>query len=476
MIGLLFAAVVGRLILHAVYLPAFEGPDEPAHLARAVLFLDGGMIQGLLGLSISPEICGAVHAAPCCPALGWAYGCPDFAGRSATFNILRPPRWKPAANSQPNYESHQPPVYYMAGMILLKLAGALGCADAASNPFMQLLLMRLYSVFLVAASIAFPMRVATAEWSGYQKGLALFLLLVPGAPESLARCANDAGVFAFAAVAVWAVRRESGRPLLTALAALGPFIKLTCLPLSVLLVVKIWRKSDWRSALALGSFSLLFLPIQALRGYRWGGTVELNGLRAPLSGLFPEMAAGMLHSALTFIKTAFWLGEWSFFRPPHWLLAAALIGTICLVPAVKPVWPADRAGGHILAAGLALGSTTYWFLSHRAYWGTWGGVGGWYLWGWYPWLSFAVADFLVVRAGVRRTVAAIVVILVMAGNLAWFGAANRLYGRAARPLAVSPGPGPPRQSAWRLPPDRPQSLGEPAPPGRAEQEDQGEPW
>ena len=30
----LAVAVVARLALHALFLPAFEGPDEPQHLAR----------------------------------------------------------------------------------------------------------------------------------------------------------------------------------------------------------------------------------------------------------------------------------------------------------------------------------------------------------------------------------------------------------------------------------------------------------
>jgi hypothetical protein len=254
----------------------------------------------------------------------------------------------------------------------------------------------------------------------------LLVLLIPGAAESLARCANDSAVFLWTAVVVWALDRKIATPWLALLAAIGPLIKLTALPIVVLLIVWTLMNRTRIQALIVALASALVLPLQWLRGFHWGGTVELNAARAPFDETLLQIVKGVARSGYTFAKTGFWLGEWSVFRAPTWLLIAAALLAVVAIVSMRirrlPQWQPN-----MVALLVAIAATLAWFVSHRLFWGDWGGVGGWYAWGWMPWLAVVVHDFVQIEPPRRRTLIVAGVVLIVIANVAWFAAAHAVY-------------------------------------------------
>ena len=74
------------------------------------------------------------------------------------------------------------------------------------------------------------------------------VLLIPGGAESLARCANDALVFAWAALVVWDLEFERRAWVQPLLSALGPLIKLTAIPIVALAVFSAAFQRRWLRA------------------------------------------------------------------------------------------------------------------------------------------------------------------------------------------------------------------------------------
>jgi hypothetical protein len=114
----------------------------------------------------------------------------------------------------------------------------------------------------------------------------------------------------------------------------------------------------------------------------------LPGIAEPPAAI----VVGVLRSIYAFLKTTFWLGGWSFVRAPMSLVAVwfLLIAALLLTSRARPRSPntIPHVGGLLVAvAGIALFLT-----AHRRYWGQWGGVAGWYAWGWSPWLALAWND------------------------------------------------------------------------------------
>lgn len=425
----LLVLVTARLVVHVLYLPVFEGPDEPFHLARAVAFLEETPGVALEGVWVGEEIAGAIRAYPCGPDLARAFDCPPFTGSSgAEFNILRPPRAGPVAEPPFNYESHHPPLYYLGGAVVLFASRAIAeTPGALSKPATELLIMRLFSVFLVLAALALPLcAMARTRSSSWLWGISL-LLLVPGASESLARCANDVGVFAWAAVVVWAIDRELKTRTIALLLVLGPLIKLTAIPVVVFAVVWLFLFRPRLHAAFAALASLSFLPLQWLRGHMWGGTVEANAPALSLNEPLGETVLGLLRSTYTLIKTSFWLGEWSFFRAPVWLLVLLALFLLLLALSLR-LRPVTREQlPHLAGLAAGAGAVLFFFISHRMYWNQWGGVGGWYVWAWVPWLAVAFASLFRVAAERTQILLWASLVLVLIANAAWFSAAHSIY-------------------------------------------------
>jgi len=256
----------------------------------------------------------------------------------------------------------------------------------------------------------------------------LLVLLLPGAAESLARCANDSAVFLWSAVLVWAVCTRRGTTVLAGLCALGPLLKLTALPVAVFAVAWLWRERGALRAAAVASSALLFLPVQAARGWGWGGTMELNSSGGFAHETASSIATGLLRSTYTFLKTTVWLGEWSSFRPPSWWLALLVATGAWLVLSVQLRRDRKRTWAHAMAGAAASAGFVLFTVANRRLFGTWGGVGGWYIWGWFPWLALAAGDLLQPRRGFGRRALAVLAAFVILTNVLWFAAAGRIYG------------------------------------------------
>jgi hypothetical protein len=144
---------------------------------------------------------------------------------------------------------------------------------------------------------------------------------------------------------------------------------------------------------------------------------------------FGEVIAGLARSGYTFLKTAYWLGNWTFFRPPTWI-------HVCFW-ALLTLWIAaaryDESGRTTLAAHTAgfvtaIVGVLLFFLANRRFWGGWGGVGGWYLWAWAPWLAVATRDLLKVTPARRTALLFLTAGFVAVSNVAYALSAVRLYG------------------------------------------------
>ena len=171
--------VLAKLLLFALALPAFEGTDEPFHLDRARAYAEAPLDAGWGGRSLAPEVVAAVGASPCGADLRRAFGCPEWGGGSAWFNVLSPVEADFATPAEPvvNYQDHQPPLYYAVAGGILRLVAP----DA--TPRFQLLVLRFLAVLLVAGGVALCFR-----FLGPELRLALLTaLLLPGAAEALVR-------------------------------------------------------------------------------------------------------------------------------------------------------------------------------------------------------------------------------------------------------------------------------------------------
>lgn len=409
--------LAARLVFHAVYVPAYEGPDEPFHLGRAAAFADDSLREAFVGDRLSGSIVSSVRDHPCCANLNVALGCAPFS-RHGAFNIAAAESSSSEAASIVNYEAHQPPLFYAAVSPLLK---------PIVTPVRRLLAMRLFSVVLVLVALAFPIRRVAAGEHEHAFVIFLLFLLLPGAAEALARGSNDAAVFLWTAIIVERLLHGSDGSLLIPLLALGPLLKLTAFPVVVVAVSAMWLRGRRPAAIVGALASLLVLGVQALRGWSWGGTYELNRAAQGM-GSHEVLLVGLSRSLYTFGKTIFWLGEWSFFRAPLSLVGAWLVVVASLlVRHFRRGWwknegIAPRA--HLFGVMSAVAGLLAMAILNRRLFGEWGGLGGWYFWVWTPWLAVAARPAL---AGGRRWIAFLAGFVALA-NVQWFIAAHRLYG------------------------------------------------
>jgi hypothetical protein len=413
--------VVARLAFHALYLPAFEGPDEPQHLARALDYARRPWRAAFAGARVDGDVVAAVVGHPC-PRR--EVGCPSYSDVPGAFDLLRPPvRLPGAAWPIPNEEAKQPPLYYATAGLVLRALGAAG------NPTRALLALRLFDVLLAAAAIFFPLRRLLRGSPRLAAG-GLLLLLTPGAAEALARCSNDASVFLWSSVVLDSLDRDARprmRRLLPLLAA-GPLLKLTAVPVVVFAVVALWRERSRALAAAGALASLSVFPVQALRGWAASGALELQrgtpGVRESLGGWI----AGLARTAWTMAKTATWAVGWSLLRPPLALAAACVAFPVAAVSVSRPRSAPRRAAAHAAAAAALAAGTLVFAIATRRYFGVWGGVTGWYVWSWTAWIFVAARDLLEVDH--RRGVVLLFVeaALVVALNAAWVARASAAYG------------------------------------------------
>lgn len=416
--------VIARMAFHALFLPAYEGPDEPHHLGRIVAFAEGPFLAALAGVPLDGSIARAVELRPCGPG---RRPCPAFGTAPGAFNLLRPLPKQAAPAAAPNPENHQPPLYYLVAGLLLRVLTRLDPTGWLGTPDVRLLWGRLLSVGLVALALVLPLRVLFRTRSSSVAAAGLLLLLLPGASEALARCSNDAAVFCWSAFLLLAMDRRAPLWRICVLLACGPLIKLTALPIAIYAVASLWRRTHRSGALLGAASACLVFLVQASRGWLWGGTYEFN---RPLSGIhesLPRAAQGLSRSLYTFIKTIFWLGGWSFFRAPVALVIAWFLLILGFLAAVRLRPVASRAPHAAGAAAAVLGCVVF-FIGNRRFYGEWGGVGGWYVWDWAPWILLAFDDLGSLSALARRILLPATALFAAVANAVYFQMAIRLYG------------------------------------------------
>jgi hypothetical protein len=418
--------VIGRLSFHAFFLPVFEGPDEPFHLGRVVAFAETSFSSAHLGVPLPPVVVSAVESHPCGPDLHRSFSCPPFDGTGAGFNVLQVTATRPSARTVENYENHQPPLYYWLMGALFRFA-RIATGRAPRIVESDLLFLRLLSVALVTLALLGPGRAIAAGWSDEMRAAVLLLLLVPGSSEALVRSSNDAALFLWCAALVAALARGAGAGPLFFLFAIGPLIKLTALPVIVMGVLYLCNSGRRRIAALSAVAAITVVPVQLLRGWRWGGTYELNVALPEIGGSLGSSLMGLLRSLYTFAKTIFWVGGWTFSRAPRPLVGAFFI-LIAVAAASVRVRRTRELVPHVVGVVAALGGVILLALTNRRLFGDWGGLGGWYFWGWFPWLSFAGARVCVVGRKAARSLLVAEAIFVLFGNVAYLARALRIYG------------------------------------------------
>jgi hypothetical protein len=406
-----------------VFVPAWEGPDEPFHLSYAAGFADTSLLAALGSRPVDGAILSSAAIRPCAAALRSLLGCPAFGTKPAAFNLLEPISPPPFASALENPESNQPPLFYAAAGLLIRTMGAGGAEE-------RLLAMRSFSAALVLIALLGPLRRIAADAGREATAAGLLLLLLPGLAESLARASNDAAVFCWAAFFVDAVRRSSRTPVLAALSATGPLLKLTAIPVAVFGVLELWRLGKRGAACVCAAATLVVFPLQALRHWRFGGVYELNRPTGGIQESGAQIAGGAVRSLYTFVKTIPWLGEWSFFRAPI-AVVALWFGLVLLFLLFLLVSRKESAMGPHFGASLFAGAGLSAFaIANRRFFGVWGGVGGWYAWSWAPWLFVAGSTVSGLGKGSRRALTILLAALVLIANVAFYRRALSLYGVA----------------------------------------------
>jgi hypothetical protein len=182
------------------------------------------------------------------------------------------------------------------------------------------------------------------------------------------------------------------------------------------------------NGLAAAAAAFAVFPIQWLRGWGWGGTLEINSLGDQVSDPPVTIFLGIVHSAYTFIKTALWLGGLSVFRPPIWLLVVAGFLICVWLFALRPVRRPRNLVPHGAAFLVAAAGFVAFAIGKRQMFGVWGAVGGWYLWGWYPWLAVLASDLAARESRFCRLLRSTSLAWILAANISWFIRASTLYG------------------------------------------------
>ena len=285
-----------RLALHAVAWPAWEGPDEPFHQARAEAWsarpADPTETEAVVPAAFVAE----VTARPCGPDMVRALGCAPFDGSGALFNVFRPVPPRRSASPAVNYEAHQPPLWYVVAGVLVLPAKAAG-ADAEARLLLTAAGVRPRRRLGPPGSAAPDLGVGGARlsWRPCRS-----LLLLPGGAESLARASNDALVFLLSALVIDRLDRDDPGLPLPALLAAGTLTKLTFLPVVVLCRCRTLEEGGEAPRGPRGTGRFDRRPCAGAAWMGRGGTYELNRTVGGVDESVSEAITGLARSVLHF--------------------------------------------------------------------------------------------------------------------------------------------------------------------------------
>jgi hypothetical protein len=157
------------------------------------------------------------------------------------------------------------------------------------------------------------------------------------------------------------------------------------------------KVSDWIEGHQLVAFYVLTFAITWGLGFSYGAVMKRQQfLLAPLvmvATCGPALA-GIIVTAI--IGTGARRGK----RRTFWvaLVAAWIMSTLVMLANNKLI---NHAPVSAIIIAFTIVSVLPVAFKHRVYFGTWGGVGGWYAWGWFPFLSLAATETLTTRRRLR---------------------------------------------------------------------------
>ena len=258
--------------LYAIYTPAWQAPDEPAHYNAIRQIAEQG----------------------CCPRIepgDWD---------SAYLSLLTSTRFASehlAGLPSIQYEDHQPPLYYLLAAPVYWLgAGAL-------------LPLRLFSLALGAGVVALSYAITRRALPGDQPAALLVMAFVAFLPQHLHMLAsvnNDAlAELIIAASLLWIIRYQDGEALpiwqLGLLVGLAFLTKTTCYFLALLAALAVWLR--WRGEglplrVVARTLAILGVAAGALGGFWWLRNISVYGFPDLLGlGAHDAVVTGQLRSA-----------------------------------------------------------------------------------------------------------------------------------------------------------------------------------
>ena len=333
----------------------------------------------------------------------------------------------PPVRKESNPENNQPPLFYFLVGMFFRLM-RMGAGGALSSPELRLLGTRLLCVAMLVLALALPLRKLASQRPPLFAVAGLLVLLLPGASEALVRCANEAPVFLWSSVAICLLERRASAGVLALTLAIGPLLKLTALPVVAFVVVVLWVEGRKRAAILGALCATAVFPVQLLRGWRWGGTLELNRPAHEIAEPILSVVEGLGRSIYVFVKTAFWLGGSSFFKAPVVLVAAYFGLIVAWLLLVRSRRPLLRLVPHAAGGIVAMAGFLTFAMANRRFYGVWGGVGGGYVWTWVPWLLVAAPDLGSLPARSLKFLLAATAMFVVVANAVYYTMAFRLYG------------------------------------------------
>ena len=332
----------------------------------------------------------------------------------------------------PSYESFQPPLYYLAGSVLIRL-----CPDNVPfteefvRPMTGLVMLRLFSVLLAMLTIWVSYRIfrkiPSLTDNDRLAGVA-FLSFLPTFVGISSSVNNDALVIFLCAVSLYFSLRKQWNNKTAFLCGLWAGLALLAKVNAVLILpfvaFRIWQESDYRSSPTLRKLSICLAGwaigavILALRNYfQYGDFVAIN---PGFENRF-DLSAGLFVRSLRNLTWSFWLAFGRFYqiRPGAivFLLTALPIMLLSLIGWLR-IYSDHRRWLQAVVGSLVIGvivSLLYTFSYPEGNMTSWGK-------NLYPLLPLiAISVMLGLRSVLRRSsyVIPVIAVIIMAAGCIW---------------------------------------------------------